>query len=246
MLQIRQNKGINHKKDGSKVEVWVDILNVLWTSVFSLVALFLLTRLGGKRQIAQMSTFDYVNSITIGSIAAEMATNLEQWYRPFTALIVYGLAAWAVHLLACKSLPFRIFLCGKSNVLMENGTIYKKELTRAAIDLNEFLAQARIAGYFDLNEVQSALLETNGQISFLPKSQNRPTTPEDFQLAPDPASTWFDLVLDGAVMPANLKNSGKDRIWLQNQLSRQGIGQLSEVFYAACDKQGNFFACRSK
>ena len=115
-----------------------------------------------------MNLFDYVNSITIGSIAAEMATNLEQWYRPLTAMIVYGIAAFAVHYGTCKNRNVRLWLSGQAIPLMENGTIYKAELDRAKIDLNEFLAQARVAGYFDLNEVQCAMLETSG----LEMSQN--------------------------------------------------------------------------
>ena len=229
-----------------EMQVFQEIVIVIVASVGSLVALFFLTRLGGKRQIAQMSAFDYVNSITIGSIAAEMATNLEQWYRPLTAMVIYGVAACLVHYCSCKSIAARAFLSGRPIILMENGKIYKKELTRAKIDLNEFLAQARIAGYFDLNEIKSAMLETSGQISFLPKSQNRPATPEDLNLDTDPVSTWYDLVMDGQLMPDHLKASGKDRTWLDSQLARADIGQMSEAFYAACDKDGNFFACRGK
>ena len=177
-----------------------EIINVFVASVVSLAVLFILTRLGGKRQIAQMNLFDYVNSITIGSIAAEMATNLEQWYRPLTAMIVYGIAAFAVHYGTCKNRNVRLWLSGQAIPLMENGTIYKAELDRAKIDLNEFLAQARVAGYFDLNEVQCAMLETSGQISFLPKSFNRPVTPQDLAIQTDPASKWYDLVLDGKLI----------------------------------------------
>lgn len=86
-----------------KMQAVQEIINVVVASVVSLAVLFILTRLGGKRQIAQMNLFDYVNSITIGSIAAEMATNLEQWYRPLTAMIVYGIAAFAVHYGTCKT-----------------------------------------------------------------------------------------------------------------------------------------------
>lgn len=228
------------------MEIAAEILSVLVASVVSLIVLLWLTKVGGKRQIAQMNTFDYVNSITIGSIAAEMATNLEQWYRPLTALIVYGLAAWLVHRLSYKSLPFRIFMNGTPNVLMENGVISKKELGRAGIDLNEFLCQARMAGYFDLNEVESALLETSGQISFLPKSEQRPATAGDLGKHPAQTSLWYDLVIDGHLMQETLTKSGKDRIWLDRQLAAKGLGQIGEVFYAACDGQGNFFACRTK
>ena len=95
-----------------------------------------------------------------------------------------------------------------------------------------------------MNEVQCAMLETSGQISFLPKSFNRPVTPQDLAIQTDLASKWYDLVLDGKLIEENLHTSGKDRTWLNTQLSRAGIGQLSETFYAACDNQDNFFACR--
>lgn len=226
--------------------VTMEVVQVVVTSLVSLVAMFLMTRLSGKRQIAQMSPFDYVNSVTVGSIAAELATNLEQWYRPLTSIVIYGVVVWLVHLSSCKSIAVRSFFSGRSMILMQNGTIFKENLLRATIDLNEFLAQARIAGYFDPSQIQAAILETNGQISFLPKSTERPTSPADFELHPDPAGAWYDLVLDGHLMQDNLKATGRDEKWLTTQLERQGIGQRSEVFYAACDQHGNFFACRGQ
>lgn len=226
------------------MNMWQEILYVILLSVGSLATLFVVSRLGGKRQIAQMSMFDYVNSITIGSIAAEMATNLEEWYKPFTGILVYGFLAWLSHYVSYKTLWGRKLISGTAIVLMENGHIYNKELARASIDLNEFLAQCHIAGYFDLSEIDSVVLETNGQFSFLPKSVNRPVTPEDLTLSPEATSTWSDLVVDGNVLQDSLKRSGKTMDWLRQQLHRQGIGQISETFYAACDNQDNFFACR--
>lgn len=227
-------------------DVFVEIGQVVITSLVSLAAMFFLTRWGGKRQISQMSPFDYLNAVTTGSIAAELATNLEQWYRPVAALVVYGVVTWAVHFTACKSIAMRSFWSGRSLVLMENGTILKENLGRAAIDLNEFLGQARVAGYFDPGEIQTAILETNGQISFLPKSESRPVTPQDLQLHPEPVSAWYDLILDGNLMLDNLKASGRDTGWLDRQLHAQGIGQKREVFYAGCNQQGTFFACRGQ
>ena len=140
----------------------------------------------------------------------------------------------------------RSFWSGRSLILMDGGVISKTALQRAAIDVNEFLGQARVAGYFDPNEIETAILETSGQISFLPKSLNRPLTPEDMQLHPDAASIWYDLIIDGQLMQDNLKAAGRDERWLDAQLHTQGIGQRSEVFYAACDKADGFFACRVK
>ena len=227
-------------------DVFLEIGQVVLTSLLSLAAMFVFTRVGGKRQIAQMSPFDYLNAVTVGSIGAELATNLEQWYRPLSALLIYIAATWFVHYSACKSNAMRSFWSGRSLILMDNGTIFKSSLKRAAIDLNEFLGQARVAGYFDPNEIETAILETCGQISFLPKSANRPLTPDDMQLHPDAASTWYDLIIDGQLMQDNLKAAGRDEQWLNTQLHAQGIGQRSEVFYAACDKYDGFFACREK
>lgn len=227
-------------------DVFVEIRQVVLTSLLSLVVMFVFTRIGGKRQIAQMSPFDYLNAVTVGSIGAELATNLEQWWRPLSALIIYILATWLVHYTACKSNAMRSFWSGRSLILMDGGVISKTALQRAAIDVNEFLGQARVAGYFDPNEIETAILETSGQISFLPKSLNRPLTPEDMQLHPDAAHIWYDLIIDGQLMQDNLKAAGRDERWLDAQLHAQGIGQRSEVFYAACDKADGFFACRVK
>lgn len=227
-------------------DVFVEIRQVVLTSLLSLVVMFVFTRIGGKRQIAQMSPFDYLNAVTVGSIGAELATDLEQWWRPLSALIIYILATWLVHYTACKSNAMRSFWSGRSLILMDGGVISKTALQRAAIDVNEFLGQARIAGYFDPNEIETAILETSGQISFLPKSLNRPLTPEDMQLHPDAAGIWYDLIIDGQLMQDNLKAAGRDERWLDAQLHAQGIGQRSEVFYAACDKADGFFACRVK
>lgn len=226
------------------MKIAVEVGQVILFSLVSLLVMFAATRLGGKRQISQMSIFDYANSITVGSIAAEMATNLESWYRPFTALLVYGAVTWLVHYGACKSFWLRILIDGRSLVLMKNGVIRKKELGRAGIDLNEFLAQARVAGYHNPNELEGAILETNGQISFLPRSEYKPATVQDVGQSPAPVSLWYDLILDGNIMENNLKECGRDRVWLQEQLHRCGIGQTGEVFYAACDESGNFYATR--
>ena len=100
-------------------QVFADIGKVALCSLFSVAVMFFLTRAGGKRQIAQLSPFDYLNAVTIGSIAAEMATNLEQWYRPFTALLVYGAVTWAVQVSSCKSLTMRSFWNGRTLILMD-------------------------------------------------------------------------------------------------------------------------------
>ena len=143
------------------------------TALGSLAALFLLTKLSGNKQVSQMNLFDYVMGITIGSIAAEMASELESPLRPLWAMVVYGLAAWGIALLTNKSIRVRRFIIGKPLILMDSGVIYRKNLRRARMDLNEFLMYCRVSGYFDLNQIQTAILEHNGTVTFLPTAMRQ-------------------------------------------------------------------------
>ncbi len=228
------------------MEILTDVLRIIVTSIVSIVVLFALCKLIGQRQISQMSMFDYINSITVGSIAAELATDLEQWWQPLTATIVYGLAAVAINIVTCKSMALRKFFNGKPLVLYEEGKIYKANLMKAKLDVNEFLTQCRAAGYFNLSELEAAVLETNGQISFMPLAENRCVTPKDLSLNLPPESLSINLILDGTILTENLKYSGHDETWLNDQLHRAGIGQISDVFLATCDKHGRFSAYRMK
>ena len=120
------------------------IPHILFTSLFSIIVLFLLAKLMGNRQVSQMSMFDYVNGITIGSIAAEFATSLEDdYWMPLTAMVVYGVTAALISYITCKSMAARKFINGKPVVLYENGKLYEKNLAAAKLDINEFLTQCR-------------------------------------------------------------------------------------------------------
>ena len=212
-----------------------EVIHVIVLSVVSLVVLFLLTKLMGYRQMSQMSLFDYINGITIGSIAAELATNLEDYHRPLTAMIIYGLVTVLLSLLTEKSICVRRFVNGKPLVLLHHGTLYEKNLKKAKIDLNEFLEQCRVSGYFDLSKLQAVILEGNGRLSFLPKAEAHPVTPSDLKLQPESEDLTAVLVLDGHIMEHNLHHSGKDKKWLTAQLSALGFPNAKDVLLATCD-----------
>lgn len=212
-----------------------EVIHVIVLSVVSLVVLFLLTKLMGYRQMSQMSLFDYINGITIGSIAAELATNLEDYHRPLTAMIIYGLVTVLLSLLTEKSICVRRFVNGKPLVLLHHGTLYEKNLKKAKIDLNEFLEQCRVSGYFDLSKLQAVILEGNGRLSFLPKAEAHPVTPSDLKLQPESEDLTAVLVLDGHIMERNLHHSGKDKKWLSAQLSALGFPNAKDVLLATCD-----------
>ena len=212
-----------------------EIGSVTILAISSVIVLFLLTKLMGYRQMSQMSLFDYINGITIGSIAAEMATDLENYHLPLTAMIVYGLAAVCLSWISQKSMSARRFLNGKPLILLHHDTLYEENLKKAKIDLNEFLEQCRVSGYFDIAQLQTVILEGNGKLSFLPKAEERPATPADLNLTPDAEDMTAALVLDGHIMEKNLRHSGKDKKWLTAHLSNLGYPDTKEVLLATCD-----------
>ena len=133
---------------------WESIGYIIITSVSSIIILFILTRIMGKRQISQLTMFDYINGITIGSIAAEMATALDgDVWQPFFAMMIYALFAIMFSYLSMKSIKARRFLVGKPFLLYENGKLFEKNLKKAKLDINEFLTECRTNGYFYLSRL---------------------------------------------------------------------------------------------
>ncbi len=218
----------------------MELLHVFLTSVGSVVFLFILTKLLGNKQMSQLSMFDYINGITIGSIAAEMATALEDdFLLPMIGMAVYTAAALLISLVASHSIKLRKFLIGRPLILYDNGKLYRECMKKAKLDLNEFLTECRNNGYFNLSEIQTAILETNGKISILPAASSRPVTPADMNLSPAQEKLPVNLIIDGSVLADNLKAIGKNEKWLQNQLHAQGYHDFREIFLATCDDQDN-------
>lgn len=148
------------------------LIKIVFLSLGSIIILFILTKIMGNREMSQLSMFDYIVSITIGSIAAEMSTSLENnFLEPVIAMVVYGIVATVISYFTCKSIKIRRIVSGRGKILYDNGKLYRKNLIKSKLDLNEFLMQCRINGYFNLADIQTAILEPNGRISFLPVSR---------------------------------------------------------------------------
>lgn len=214
----------------------MELLKIVMVSLGSIITLFILTKIMGDREMSELSMFDYINSITIGSIAAEMATSLEgDFLKPLTAMIVYAGISFIISYSTCKSIKLRRFFEGHTLLLYQNGQIYERNLMRAKIDVNEFLAMCRTSGYFDLEEVHTVILETNGKLSIIPAVKNRPATPSDFNLNPQQNNLLANVIIDGKILKDNLKATGKDEKWLEKQLSSQGAADIKEVILANYD-----------
>ena len=208
----------------------MDCVKVILTSLLSVVALFIITKIMGHKQVAQLDFFDYVSGITIGSIGAELATELEEPYKPLIALCVYGLVSLLLNLLAHKIPKTRKYINGTPTILMNEGRIYRQNFKKAKIDLSEFMLLCREQGYFDLDEIQLAVFEHNGKLSILPRAASRPATPSDLKITAKATHIGVEVIMDGRVMGENLSRIGRDANWLIKQLKTQGHKDAKEIF----------------
>ncbi|MBO5470502.1 MAG: DUF421 domain-containing protein [Lachnospiraceae bacterium] len=220
----------------------MEYLTICYQALFSIIALMILTKFMGYRQVSQFSMFDYINGITIGSIAAEMAIDLEgNFMKPFVAMVVYTIVVILLSKLSQKSIKLRRLINGKAIMIYQNGQIYNENLRKAKMNVDEFLVECRVNGYFDLSQIDSAVLEPNGKISILPVTKDRPATPKDLGIEPTQEEIFANIIIDGKVMPENLKHIGRDMNWLNQKLDGQNIKKTEDVFLAICDKQDNFY-----
>ena len=211
----------------------MDILKILLTAGGSAGALFLIAKIVGHKQVSQLDFFDYITGITIGSIAAELATNLEAPWQPLLAMSVYGIIAIALSKLTSRFPKSRKFINGTPTILFHNGKLYRENLKKSKLDLSEFMVMCRQQGYFDLQDIQTAVFEYNGRLSILPVSTKRPANPEDLNLSPAPAAIQTEVIMDGRILDENLKKLGLNRKWLQKQLNNHSP---QEIFLALCDE----------
>ena len=216
------------------------VLTLCLTAVGSFVVLFLVAKFIGHKQIAQLDFFDYITGITIGSIAAEMATELEEPWKPLVAMVIYGGITVFLSFLSSRYPRTLKYLNGTPTILLDHGKLYYENMKKARLDLSEFLVMCRQQGYFDLTTIQTAIFEYNGKLTILPVTTQRPVTPQDMALTPAQELIFTELIMDGRILEDNLKRMGLDRTWLDKQLKQHHISSAKEVFLAACDRNLKF------
>lgn len=218
----------------------IDFFQVLLWSVISLIVLFLMSKLMGNKQISQMNAFDYITGISIGSIAAELAAvqDVDKPLNNVLAIVIYGLAAYLISFYSSKSIPFRKIITGRPIIIMENDCIFRKNMQKARIDIDDLLTLCREQGYFDISQIKTAFIEHDGKLSILPKSQYRPLTPSDMNLSVQPEGVLTVVMIEGKILHANLKLTNHDENWLIAALKKQNM-KPEDVFVAFCDDNDN-------
>ena len=213
-------------------------LSVIILSTVSFLVLFILSKIMGYRAISELSFFDYVVGITIGNVAAEMATNVDmEWWKGVTVMVIYALFNVLFSILSQKSLYARQVISGTPIVLIYKGKLIKKNMKKARIDLNELLSSARVAGYFNIADIEYAIMETKGSISFMPVPQKRPLNPKDFNFAPESEGLTVNVIMDGKIIDDDLKDAGITRKDLIRRVKQQNR-DVKNIFLGVIDSNG--------
>lgn len=212
-----------------------EIIKVALMSLFSAAVLFLIAKVIGHKQVAQLEFFDYITGITIGSIAAELATTLEKpWWKPLISMIIFGLITVSLSVFTRVFPRSRKFINGTPTIVLNDGKLYRKNMKKAKLELSEFLLLCRQEGYFNPEDIQTAVFEYNGKLSILPVSSKRPLNPEDMNLKPKTEHIGTEVIMDGRIIGDNLNRKGLDETWLKNELKEQGYKSAKEIFLGIC------------
>lgn len=224
----------------------MEVIQVVVLSFVSAIVLFVIAKIIGHKQMSQLDLFDYITGITIGSIAAELATNLDKpWWKPLISMMIYGFITVSLSIITERFPKSRKFINGTPTIIMNNGTIYRKNLKKAKLELSEFLMMCRQEGYFDLADIQTAIFECNGKLTVLPVNLKRPVTPDDMSLTPEASSIQTEVIMDGRILDENLKRMGLDPIWLQRQIKDQGYTKPKEILLGLCDENNTLTLFRN-
>jgi len=216
-----------------------EILFSAYHSIVSVGVLFVLGRFMGKKQIAQLTFFDYIIGISVGSIAAQAAIDPSvSLAQGLTGIVVFSLFSIVLSFISLKSYTARKLLDGIPAVLIENGKIIQSALKKTQLNINDLLEECRQRDAFDISEIEFAILETSGRLSVMLKPGDRPLKPKDMNIITEYSGLCVNIIIDGKVIHKHLKMINRDENWLNSELNRQNIKNLSDILLAYTDEKG--------
>lgn len=218
----------------------MEVLYVILASFFSAVILFVIAKVIGHKQVAQLEFFDYITGITIGSIAAELATTLDKpWWKPTVSMIVFGFITVLLSYLTRRFPRSRKYINGTPTIVMNDGKLYRENMKKAKLELSEFLLLCRQEGYFNLGDIKTAVFEYNGKLSIFPADAKRPLNSEDMNIVPKQEHILTEVIMDGRIIGDNLKRKGLNEAWLSKKLKEQGYKNAKDIYLGLCDDENN-------
>lgn len=212
-------------------------------TTLAFMALLILARILGKKQLSQLTFFHYITGITFGSIAAEMAAQTEvPFVDALIALIWWAMLTLLASYIALKSSKLRIVLDDQPSIVIKDGAIMRKEMQKERLHINDVMMMLREQSIFSLQDVQYAILETNGELSVMKKTGQQEATKQDVQAAvPTPKYLPTELISDGQIMKKNLVELNITEEWLMKQLRQKGVESADQVFLAQIQTDGSLF-----
>lgn len=223
-------------------KIMSDTMLILIRSIISFGVLLLLTRLMGKKQISQMTFFDYVVGITIGSIAASMSVDQNiMLANGLIGLAIWGLIPILISIISLKSNFFRMLTDGSPTVLVENGKILEKNLSKEGLAIDQLMLLLRQKNAFKLSDVEFAVLENDGQLSVMKKTSAEPITPATMGMVVESETEPRLVIADGTVMELTLKDMGYTKEWLLGEITKQGAKCFSDVFVGQLEANGKVY-----
>lgn len=209
-------------------------VDIFLRSIVLFITLLIFARIMGRKQLSEVTYFDYIVGITIGSIAAAISVDKRiDFFQGISAAVVWTIMPIIIGIINLKSLTFRRITDGDTLIVIENGVVNDKNMKKAKYNIEDLLMQLREKGVFDLAEVEFALLEPSGQLSVLKKAEFNPVTPKDMNIKTNYKGMLIELIVNGEVIDSNLRSIKKDRKWLEKELKIKNVSRVEEVIYAA-------------
>ena len=229
------------------MEILAAVLHTVLTAAISIAVMLVLTKIMGNKQISQLNLFDYINGITIGSIAAEMAlsNDVNDLSVTGTAMIIYGLTGFFISMATMNSMKARKFFSGEPLILVEDGQIYQNNIKKAKLDLSDLLIAARCEGIFSVDEISLAVMETNGRISFRQTEDSRPVNLSDLGQIPCEKQPPVHLIMDGIIMEKNIEQAGLSVKQVSDELLTRGYTSPDQIFLAVLDNDKFLFYAKN-
>lgn len=218
-----------------------DWITIVIRSLGAIAMLFIITRILGKKQISQLTFFEYITGITLGELAGFISTDIENnYFLGALALFVWFLVPFLLEMTTLKSKKLREWFDGKGTVLIKEGKILEDNLKKERYTADELLEQLRTKNVFKVQDVEFAVLEASGDVSVMLKRENQPLTPKDMMIKPYPEKEPQAVIIDGKVVKEAMANSGYSIEWLMTELEKIGV-PLNNVFLGQVDSNGSLY-----
>lgn len=217
---------------------WVEIA---LRTLLAIGVLFVLTKVLGKRQVSQLSLFEYITGITIGSLAAYVSLDLEStWYLGLVSMSVWAAVSLGIEFLQLKSKTVRDVFDGKATVLIKDGKIMEDNLKKEKVTSDELMGLLRKKNVFKAADVEFAIMESSGDLSVLLTKENQPLTPKHLGAIVGPEQEPQTVIMDGKIMDEPLATIGLNREWLDTELEKLGVS-IDNVFLGQVDSYGQLY-----